>query len=73
MPVHSLGYLRFESPRVDAWRAFGADVLGFMGLEGEDGSLGFRIDAHPPRLVIEPAAEKRVQAIGFQVRDSRRR
>jgi 3,4-dihydroxy-9,10-secoandrosta-1,3,5(10)-triene-9,17-dione 4,5-dioxygenase len=29
------------------------------------------MDAHPPRLVIEPAAEKRVQAVGFQVRDGR--
>jgi 3,4-dihydroxy-9,10-secoandrosta-1,3,5(10)-triene-9,17-dione 4,5-dioxygenase len=56
---------------VEEWRAFGADVLGLMPVPGEDGSLGFRIDVHPPRLVIEPAAEKRVQAVGFQVRDGR--
>jgi len=71
MPVHSLGYVRFESPRLEEWRVFGEDVLGFMCEIGEDGTLGFRVDNHPPRVVVEPAAEKRVQAIGFQVRDAR--
>lgn len=71
MPVHSLGYLRLASPRVEAWRTFGADVLGLMPVDLDDGTLGFRIDAHPARLVIEPAETAEVQAVGFQVRDGR--
>lgn len=71
MAVHSLGYLRFGSARVDEWRTFATDVLGLMCVEQPGGALGFRIDAHPPRLVVAPAAEKAVEAIGFQVRDAR--
>jgi 3,4-dihydroxy-9,10-secoandrosta-1,3,5(10)-triene-9,17-dione 4,5-dioxygenase len=71
MPVHSLGYLRFRSPRLEEWRTFGRDVLGLMCVEEADGAIGFRIDEHPSRLVILPAEEKSVEAMGYQVRDAR--
>lgn len=71
MPIHSLGYLRFGSARVEQWRTFAEDVLGLMFVPGPDGSIGFRIDAHPPRVVIEPSADKQVRAVGFQVQDAR--
>lgn len=70
MPVHSLGYLRFRSPRIDEWRTFGRDVLGLMCVDEPDGAIGFRIDEHPSRVVIEPANDKSVAAIGFQVADA---
>ncbi len=72
MGVHSLGYVRIESPRVDQWRTFGADVLGLMPVDGPDPAAAhFRIDQHPPRLVVVPGAAPAIQALGFEVRDRR--
>jgi 3,4-dihydroxy-9,10-secoandrosta-1,3,5(10)-triene-9,17-dione 4,5-dioxygenase len=70
--VHSLGYVRIGSPQVERWRSFGTDVLGLMPVDGpEDGSAHFRIDAHPPRLVVTAAPAPDLLAIGFEVRDRR--
>jgi 3,4-dihydroxy-9,10-secoandrosta-1,3,5(10)-triene-9,17-dione 4,5-dioxygenase len=72
MGVHSLGYVRIESPRVEQWRSFGADVLGLMLVDGADpDALHFRIDQYPPRLVVTPGAAPALQALGFEVRDRR--
>jgi len=70
--VHSLGYVRIESPQVDRWRTFGADVLGLMLVDGpEEDGLHFRIDQYPPRLVVLPGSSHGIQAIGLEVRDRR--
>ncbi len=72
MGVRSLGYLRLESTDVDAWKVFGGDFLGMMPVEGADpDSLYFRLDHYPPRLVVEPGAENRMTAMGFEVLDKR--
>ena len=72
MGVRSLGYLRLESTDVPAWKAFGGDFLGMMPVEGADpDSLYFRIDHFPPRLVVEPGAENRMTAMGFEVLNKR--
>jgi 3,4-dihydroxy-9,10-secoandrosta-1,3,5(10)-triene-9,17-dione 4,5-dioxygenase len=70
--VHSLGYVRVGSPRVEQWRAFGADVLGLMPVDGPaPDAAHFRIDHYPPRFVVLPAGAPGIQAIGFEVRDVR--
>ena len=72
MGVRSLGYLRLESTDIDAWKVFGGDFLGMMPVEGSDpDALYFRIDHYPPRLVVEPGAENRMTAMGFEVLDKR--
>lgn len=72
MAVHSLGYVRLASPHVERWRSFGADVLGLMAVDGPEADAAhFRIDDHPPRLVVRPAAAPAVEAVGFEVRDRR--
>jgi len=70
--VRSLGYLRIDSPRVEEWRAFGTDVLGLMPVEDpQPGTVAFRTDLYPPRLVVSQAPEARLAAVGLEVRDRR--
>jgi 3,4-dihydroxy-9,10-secoandrosta-1,3,5(10)-triene-9,17-dione 4,5-dioxygenase len=66
--ISSLGYLRFSSSDVAAWREFGVRVLGMTEGRGpEDGALYLRMDEFPARLVIVPGAEERLLAVGWEV------
>jgi 3,4-dihydroxy-9,10-secoandrosta-1,3,5(10)-triene-9,17-dione 4,5-dioxygenase len=67
MPVSSLGYIRLGSADLAAWRRFAGELLGMMETSDGDGTLRYRMDDHPPRLVVEPGGENHVEAIGFQV------
>jgi 3,4-dihydroxy-9,10-secoandrosta-1,3,5(10)-triene-9,17-dione 4,5-dioxygenase len=68
MPVRSLGYLRIGTEDIEGWRRFGVEFLGLMLVEGDNpDSLYFRIDDYPARLVVSPAPQARVEAIGLQV------
>lgn len=67
MGVRSLGYVRLTSPDPEAWRRFGGEFMGMMEVEGpEAGSVAFRIDDHPARLVVLPG-DAGTAAIGFEV------
>ncbi|MFF0818660.1 VOC family protein [Rhodococcus sp. NPDC003318] len=71
MGVHSLGYLRLNTPDINAWKRFGEDFVGFMSVEGADpDSLYFRMDHYPARLVVSPAEEASC-TIGFEVMNRR--
>lgn len=67
MPVRSLGYIRLGAADVAAWRRFAGELLGLTEVSEGDGALRFRMDDHPPRLVVEPCGGNRVEAVGFQV------
>jgi len=68
MGVRSLGYLRLETAKIEAWRSFGTDILGLMPVEGNDpSSLYYRMDYYPPRLVLAPGGESKLTAVGFEV------
>lgn len=72
MGVRSLGYVRLNATDIDGWRVFGEDFLGLMRVEGSDpDSLYFRLDEFPPRLVVTPAAESGLGAMGFEVLNKR--
>lgn len=72
MPITSLGYVRLEAPDIAAWKTFGEDFLGMMRVDGTDPeSLYFRIDHYPPRLVVTPAEEPALGALGFEVLNER--
>lgn len=72
MGVRSLGYIRLNSPNIEAWRRFGEDFAGFMSVSGADqDSLYFRMDHYPPRFVVSPADEASCTAVGFEVMDRR--
>jgi 3,4-dihydroxy-9,10-secoandrosta-1,3,5(10)-triene-9,17-dione 4,5-dioxygenase len=68
MPVRSLGYLRIGTEDLEGWRRFGAEFLGLMPVQGDNpDALYFRMDDFAPRLVVSPAAQAHVEAIGLQV------
>jgi 3,4-dihydroxy-9,10-secoandrosta-1,3,5(10)-triene-9,17-dione 4,5-dioxygenase len=72
MSVLSLGYLHLRTPNLDAWRTFATEVLGLMLTSGpEEDAQYYRWDAYPYRLVLSPAQEASVSAIGFEVGDDR--
>jgi len=71
MGVHSLGYVRLNTPDIAAWKSFCEDFAGFMSVEGDDpDSLYFRIDSYPARLVVSPADEASC-TIGFETMNRR--
>jgi 3,4-dihydroxy-9,10-secoandrosta-1,3,5(10)-triene-9,17-dione 4,5-dioxygenase len=68
--ISSLGYLRFESADVEAWRGFGVQILGLAAGRGpEDGALYLRMDDFPARLIIVPGEQDRLLAAGWEVAD----
>ncbi|WP_024795636.1 VOC family protein [Tomitella biformata] len=72
MAVTSLGYVRLNSPDIAAWRRFGEDFMGMMRVDGNDpDSLYFRLDEYPARIVVTPAAEPSLGALGFEVMHAR--
>jgi len=69
--ISSLGYLRFESADVAAWREFGVKILGMTEGRGpEEGALYLRMDEMPARLVIVPGSSERLLASGWEVADA---
>jgi 3,4-dihydroxy-9,10-secoandrosta-1,3,5(10)-triene-9,17-dione 4,5-dioxygenase len=70
--IRSLGYLRFSSADIDAWREFGVKVLGLVEGRGpEEGALYLRMDDFPARLVILPGERDRLLATGWEVASSK--
>ena len=57
--ISSLGYLRFSSADVAAWREFGVKILGMTEGRGpEEGAVYLRMDDFPARLVIVPGSSE---------------
>lgn len=68
MPVRSLGYVRIGTEDVEGWKRFAGDFLGMVAVRGDDPEAAyFRMDEHPHRLVVSPAPQNRVDAVGLQV------
>ena len=66
-PIRSLGYLRFESTDVAAWREYALKVLGMVEGKGVvDGALYLRMDDFPARLVIVPGEHDRLSEAGWE-------
>ena len=66
-PIRSLGYLRFESTDVPAWREYALNVLGMIEGRGDiEGALYLRMDDFPARLVIFPGEHDRLSDAGWE-------
>ena len=66
-PIRSLGYLRFESTDVSAWREYALKVLGMIEGRGDiEGALYLRMDDFPARLVIFPGEHDRLSDAGWE-------
>lgn len=72
MSVLSLGYLRLRSPKLDEWKTFASDVIGFMPAVGPDPTAQYyRTDKYPYRFAVLPGDEPGLEAIGLEVGDDR--
>lgn len=72
MSILSLGYLRLRTPNLDEWETFATGVLGFMPTDGPDESSSYyRWDDRPYRLQLSPGETSELEAIGWEVGDSR--
>jgi 3,4-dihydroxy-9,10-secoandrosta-1,3,5(10)-triene-9,17-dione 4,5-dioxygenase len=68
MPVRSLGYIRIGAEDLDAWSRFAGELLGMEAVRGDNPEAAYyRMDDHPHRLVVNPAAQNRVDGLGLQV------
>ena len=68
MSIRSLGYLRFETTDIGAWREYGLKVLGLVeGTGTTPGALYLRMDEFPARLVIVPGETDRLLESGWEV------
>ncbi|MCX6483997.1 MAG: VOC family protein [Mycobacterium sp.] len=62
-----MGYLRFESTDVAAWREYALKVLGMVeGKGATEGALYLRMDEFPARLVIFPGEHDRLSESGWE-------
>jgi len=72
MSVLSLGYLRLTTAKLDEWKVFARDVMGFMPAVGPDEDTDYyRIDKYPYRLALVEGDAAEIEAIGFEVGDDR--
>ena len=66
MGVASLGYVIAQTRDLSAWRLFGSHVLGMMEAKAPDGSVAFRIDDRPFRVMVQQGEADGVVAAGLE-------
>ena len=66
MGVASLGYVIAQARDLSAWRLFGTQVLGLMAANSPEGSVAFRIDDRPFRLLVQQGDADSVVAAGLE-------
>ena len=70
MTIHSLGYLGVITQDLEAWRAFGTDVLGLQDVSNSDTeakSVSLKMDDAPWRLLIESGDADQLALCGWEV------
>lgn len=69
--VKGLGWIRILTTDLEKWRELTMDCLGFApGTGPNDKALYCRMDERPHRLAIIPGDVDKVEAVGWEVRDS---
>ena len=68
--IMGLGYAGFGSDRLDDWRQFGTNLLGFQAVERGNSLLAFRMDDRKQRVVIDRAIGEGAHFFGWEVKDA---
>ena len=68
--IMGLGYAGFGSDRLDDWRQFGTNLLGFQAVEHGNSLLAFRMDDRKQRVVIDRAIGEGAHFFGWEVKDA---
>jgi 2,3-dihydroxybiphenyl 1,2-dioxygenase len=67
--LSTLGYAGFGSDRLEDWRQFGTDMVGFQAVERGNSLLAFRMDDRKQRVVIDRAMGEGARFFGWEVAD----
>jgi 2,3-dihydroxybiphenyl 1,2-dioxygenase len=67
--LRALGYAGFGSDKLDDWRQFGANLVGFQAVERGNSLLAFRMDDRKQRIVIDRAMGDGARFFGWEVAD----
>jgi 2,3-dihydroxybiphenyl 1,2-dioxygenase len=68
--LRGLGYAGFGSDKLEDWRQFGTNLLGFQAVERGNSLLSFRMDDRKQRVVIDRAMGDGARFFGWEVADS---
>lgn len=71
MDIIGIGYLGFETAKLDEWRDYGPNVMGFQlgkSPEADPDSLYFRTDDRRHRLAFHPGPIDRIAYIGWEAK-----
>jgi 2,3-dihydroxybiphenyl 1,2-dioxygenase len=66
MSVLALGYIGVETRELDAWRAFGTDVLAMQVIENGADALALRMDERCQRVLVQRAERDGPAFFGFE-------
>lgn len=72
MNLIGIGYIGLESARIEQWRSYGPEVMGFQianSPESDPDSLYFKMDDRRHRLALHPGSIERVIYIGWEARN----
>src|SRR5262249_34392184 len=64
------GYAGFASDKLDDWRHFGTNLLGFQAVERGNSLLAFRMDDRKQRVVIDRTLADGARFFGWEVADA---
>ena len=67
--LRALGYAGFGSDRLDDWRQFATNLVGFQAVERGNSLLAFRMDDRKQRVVIDRAMGEGARFFGWEVAD----
>jgi 2,3-dihydroxybiphenyl 1,2-dioxygenase len=67
--LRGLGYAGFGSDKLEDWRQFGTNLVGFQPVESGNSLLAFRMDDRKQRIVIDRAMCEGARFFGWEVAD----
>src|SRR5256886_1726164 len=67
--ISGLGYAGFGSDKLEDWRQFGTNLVGFQAIERGNSLLAFRMDDRKQRIVIDRAMGDGARFFGWEVAD----
>jgi len=68
--LRALGYAGFGSDKLDDWRQFGTNLVGFQAVERGNSLLAFRMDDRKQRVIIDRAMGDGARFFGWEVADA---
>jgi len=72
MNIIGIGYLGFETTKLDEWRSYGPEVMGFQLIdspESDPESIYFKMDDRRHRIALHPGKIDRISYIGWEARN----